>query len=249
MIWSYSLYVCGALMLGFGVHRWRAKRLREKEQLEQCGENLVHFVEDVVCSFEPVAERRGLTLEFHADAEFLGAAFASANLRKVMGNLLSNVLAFIPAGGQVLVSVSREETPLPEQKGPVAAICVRYVGPNLPLEEQSRCCQADGAAEPKSGEAGDGLALEREPVELQGGAISVESKPGFGAAFTVRLPMISGRGREKAGPRRKNENEGDPPEMDREWGREEQPSRNGSATRLPETQEVGAGSQPYSSVF
>ena len=148
------------------------------------------FVREIVQSFVPLAERRGLTLTFQPEADCLPSRFDAEKLKKAVGNLLSNALKFTPEGGKVLVTVAGDEA--------VVQVRVRDTGPGIPADELphvfDRFYQVDGSATRKHEGTGIGLSLAKELVELHGGAIEVTSEEGFGAEFVVTLP------REQPGP-------------------------------------------------
>ena len=60
-------------------------------------------------------------------------------------------------------------------------------------EQQDKVCdafvQADSSTSATYGGTGLGLAICRDYSEMMGGTISVESRPGEGATFTVTLPL------------------------------------------------------------
>ena len=101
-------------------------------------------------------------------------------LGRVVGNLVSN--AMVHGGGEVTVTIGRADG--------AATIEVRDAGPGIPAGELEhvfeRFAKGQGSA-PASG-SGLGLAIAAENARLLGGAISVTSGPGPGAAFTLVLP-------------------------------------------------------------
>jgi signal transduction histidine kinase len=103
----------------------------------------------------------------------------------VLTNLLGNALKFTPEGGAIDVRVRMDA------EG--AELSVRDTGPGIPLEEQERIFdrffQVEGSARRRKEGAGIGLALARELAEMHGGTLTVESEPGRGATFRLRLPL------------------------------------------------------------
>ena len=69
-------------------------------------------------------------------------------------------------------------------------ICIRVrdEGPGIPEEVQTRLFQPFSRARGVTPGLGLGLYISREIIEAHGGRIEVETRPGEGTAFTVRLP-------------------------------------------------------------
>lgn len=105
-------------------------------------------------------------------------------VHQVVSNLLSNALKFTPAGGEVGIS-------LVEGDG-VALIRVADTGLGIQADELPHVF--DRFFRGRGGRArgsGIGLTVARELVRAHGGEIDVESEPGRGTVFTVRLPRTS----------------------------------------------------------
>ena len=66
-------------------------------------------------------------------------------------------------------------------------------GIGLTEEQQARvfqaCSQAEAGTSARYGGTGPGLALSREFCRMMGGDITVQSTPGVGSTFTIRLPV------------------------------------------------------------
>ena len=107
-------------------------------------------------------------------------------LRQLGTILLDNALKYTPAGGAVTVRAT--------QSHKTVELTVADTGPGIPLEEQARIfdrfVRADSARTRAAGGSGLGLAIAKWIAESHGGRISVESTPGHGAKFTVRLPAL-----------------------------------------------------------
>ena len=105
-------------------------------------------------------------------------------VRQVLLNLVSNAIQFTPEGGRVTV----EAAPEAEWIG----ICVADTGVGIAEEDQERIFEAfqqlNGDGGPPRGGTGLGLALTRRLIELHGGRVRVESRPGQGSRFHVELP-------------------------------------------------------------
>jgi signal transduction histidine kinase len=98
-------------------------------------------------------------------------------LRRAFSNLLRNAVEACEGNGEVEIAAA------PENGG--ARVSVRDHGPGIPPEVESRIFDPYWTG--KAGGTGLGLALVKQTVELHGGSIHVESTPGGGATFVVRL--------------------------------------------------------------
>ena len=105
-------------------------------------------------------------------------------LTQLILNLVENGLKYSPAGGEVTLSLYRDESR--------ARIVVQDTGPGIRPEEIPlifrRFYRAEGGAG-RAGGAGIGLAISEWIARVHGGKITVESELGKGSAFTVSLPI------------------------------------------------------------
>jgi len=111
-------------------------------------------------------------------------------LHRVMTVLVENALQHTPPEGTIQIMTSTAED--------VVMIEVQNSGDGVRPEDLphifERFYRGDPARTRQNG-AGVGLAIARSITEAHGGQIEVESTPGEGAQFRVRLPLIGGRGR------------------------------------------------------
>lgn len=143
--------------------------------------DLARLLSELLATVEPVARRNGNRLEAEG-VETAGTIRTDATrLRQILLNLLSNAVRHT-SGGVVRLEVSREDG--------TTAFRVRDDGVGIPPEEIARLFLAFSQA--RGGEArggtGLGLAISRRLALLLGGDVSVESEPGKGSTFTLRLP-------------------------------------------------------------
>ena len=140
-------------------------------------------------AFELVLERaRAKNLSLLVErASGLPATCLSDPLRmgQVLLNLLYNAVKFTKAGG-IDLSVSRENDTL--------IFRVTDTGIGMDEEQLGQLFkpfqQADASASRNYGGTGLGLAISRRILELMGGDIRVESRPGIGSTFEFRLPYV-----------------------------------------------------------
>jgi signal transduction histidine kinase len=116
----------------------------------------------------------------------LPGMFDRLRIEQVLTNLMSNAVKYSPADTEIVVTLDMVE---PQ----VARIAVQDQGPGLPPEEQAQLFERyfRGAAvrgNPRSG-LGLGLFISRQIVELHGGEIHVDSRPGEGSTFAFTLPL------------------------------------------------------------
>ncbi len=105
-------------------------------------------------------------------------------LKEIVQNLVSNALKFT-RDGEVTVDAAAEDDAL--------RISVRDTGPGISPSAQARIFDMFergelGSTGPRPPGVGLGLYIVRCLVDLLGGTIGVDSRPGEGACFTVRLP-------------------------------------------------------------
>lgn len=135
------------------------------------------------------AEPLGVTIVDDGCAETVEADRAS--LLRVVSNLLDNAIKFSPPGGTVRVSAADE--------GPLVALSVKDDGPGINEQNLGRVFERFYKGDSSRAEPGVGLglAIVKHLVRAHGGTATVESRPGAGATFTVRLPrQFVGRRRE-----------------------------------------------------
>jgi two-component system OmpR family sensor kinase len=105
-------------------------------------------------------------------------------LKQVVVNLLSNARTHTPAGTPIIVTVRKD--------GDAALVTVADRGHGMPAEHAARVFERFFRADPSrtraSGGSGLGLSIVAAIVEAHGGTVTVETNPGDGATFTVRLP-------------------------------------------------------------
>jgi two-component system OmpR family sensor kinase len=109
----------------------------------------------------------------------------AGRLRQVLDNLIGNALQHTPAGTPVTVTVTA--------RAKDGQVSVADTGPGLSAAQATRVFdrfyRTDRARSRASGGTGLGLSIAATLVAAHGGTIGVDSKPGHGATFTVRLPV------------------------------------------------------------
>jgi signal transduction histidine kinase/CheY-like chemotaxis protein len=154
-------------------------------ELEVAEFDLEHMVRGVVAAFRPEAQKKGLSFDFDLATETPGRYRGdSARIKRILYNLSSNAVKFTDAGG-VTLSAAYDDGLL---------VCrVTDTGIGIATEDQAQLFdnffQADASLTRKHGGSGLGLAICRDLTQLMGGTVTVDSKPGEGATFTVSLPL------------------------------------------------------------
>jgi len=121
-----------------------------------------------------------------------GGAFVlgnDTNLQAIVGSLLENAIAYTPVGGRICVAT---EVVADRVGKKYVTLTVADDGVGIALEDQTRIFErffrVDKARSRKTGGTGLGLSITMQAVQQHGGTVEVESRPGEGATFTVRLP-------------------------------------------------------------
>ena len=135
---------------------------------------------------KPLGEKKNLTLTPNVELDVPILHTDPAKLRQVLYNLLSNAIKFSPTDGRIEVLAARLDDGL-------IKITVIDQGPGIhPAQHQlifEKFRQIDGSVTREHGGTGLGLAISKELVGLLGGTMGVESVPGEGATFWLKLPV------------------------------------------------------------
>lgn len=134
-------------------------------------------------NMEPYAARKDIEIATSIAESIPMILGDGLSLSEAFGNLLSNAIKYSRDGSKVHVKVEECDNEI--------LLSVRDEGVGIAQEDLPHIF--DGFYRGKSGQAvasghGIGLAVTRQIVEAHKGSISVESEPGKGTVFTVRLP-------------------------------------------------------------
>ena len=163
------------------------KIVKNKMELKISRVDLVPLVEDALDDFREMASERRIELLFTLSRRSVLVWVDIERMESVVYNLLSNALKFTPNGGRIEVILSLRE----EEES--VTLTVRDTGIGIPKDKQGmifeRFAQASRAVDSNMKGSGIGLSLCRDIVTLHHGEISVDSRPGEGASFTVKLKL------------------------------------------------------------
>lgn len=139
----------------------------------------------LLSNLEAVAAARQIRLTAAVPPDLPPVQADPDRIRQVFLNLLANALQYTPEGGEVQVRAWRE--------GKELRVRICDTGPGIAPEDLphifDRFFRADRSRTRATGGTGLGLAIVRSLLELHGGRVSVESRPGAGTCFTVALPV------------------------------------------------------------
>jgi signal transduction histidine kinase len=143
---------------------------------------LVELVEQCVAMVEPKAEQARVNVTGQVSPDVTEIAADPLRLKQILINLLTNAIKFNEEGGLVNVKA--------RASGNDVLISVRDTGRGISTEQQEYLFNPYYQAAHGDQGIGTGLGLSiiKHLTELHGGSVAVESVPGTGSVFTVRLP-------------------------------------------------------------
>ncbi|WKD29174.1 HAMP domain-containing histidine kinase [Halomonas sp. KG2] len=143
---------------------------------------LAELVHDVVQKHDQTARDNHLALTLSGNPALPTAYADLAMTERVLDNLISNAIAYSPAGGHIDVVLS--------QTNGEPQVCIQDSGPGIAEQDLPHIFDPFYRGETSSGagHAGLGLAIARRIMTLQGGDIGVENLASGGASFCIRLP-------------------------------------------------------------
>jgi len=172
-------------------------------------------VEEALAQVAAAAKEKGVEVTTEVGADLPQIRADASALAQVFGHLLDNALKFTPKGGHVMVTArlvlteggGAEEqgsrgadaaSPLPPGPSaplPFIEVAVRDTGVGIPPEAVhkifERFYQVDSSSTRQYGGTGLGLAIVKRILDAHGAPIAVESLPGRGTTFSIRLPLAA----------------------------------------------------------
>ncbi|OWK27855.1 response regulator [Sphingomonas mucosissima] len=143
---------------------------------------VAEVLREVTAMLDPIATRKGNMLHMQIDQSVGKAVSDSVKLRQCLLNLGSNACKFTE-NGHVFILARAEEDDL--------VFSVSDTGIGITEDELNRLfqpfVQADASTTRRYGGTGLGLTITWRFAELLGGSIAVESVPGEGSTFTLRI--------------------------------------------------------------
>lgn len=148
--------------------------------------NLTIF--EAATTVKPIADKNGNTLTLQLENESSQLFGDKTKFRQVISNLLSNASKFTSQG-----EITVRDNIIKVDDKAFVEYSVTDTGIGMDKEQTARIfesfVQADLSTTKKYGGTGLGLSISKQFCELMGGDIRVESEPGAGTTFWIRLPL------------------------------------------------------------
>ena len=163
-------------------------------ELERAPVSLSQVVENVCGMFDHLAIKKGVEFTDFIDPAIPDTLIGDAvRLRQVLVNLVSNAIKFSGDREQPgRVALRLELASMDEER---ALVDIHVADNGIGIDEETRARlftafgQADTSTTRRFGGTGLGLAISRHLVDLMGGRFSLQSEPGAGSTFSVRLSL------------------------------------------------------------
>ena len=150
-------------------------------------------IQTVFTSVEALAAEKNLDLKLTVADNLPTGKGDEQRLAQVVLNLIGNAIKFTSQGKVEVEASVADQTFL---------VSVSDTGPGIAADDQERIFdefhQVDGSSTRKKGGTGLGLSISKRIVEMHGGRIWVESKPGHGSTFRLTLPVRVEKQRKQA---------------------------------------------------
>jgi GAF domain-containing protein len=143
------------------------------------------IAQTVRSTLEPLAADKKLGFKVEVAPQLPPGRGDGRRLTQVLINLVGNAIKFTDVGEVAIKAEAHNGS---------FHVSVRDTGPGISSADQARLFQefqqADNAITKKKGGTGLGLAISKRIIEMHGGKIWVESRPGQGSTFAFTLPVI-----------------------------------------------------------
>lgn len=152
--------------------------------------DLRDLVADVAETAGMLGESAGITVTSDIPRHAVRLAVDRHRIREMLLNLVTNAIKYTPQGGAVALRLAEEED--------AVILAVRDTGIGVAPGDLPHIFERFWRADPARSRTGDrpgtglGLAITKWIAEAHGGTITVQSRPGRGSVFVVRLPKGAG---------------------------------------------------------
>ncbi len=155
--------------------------------------NLDKLFAETLELMQPKAQEAGLQLEAEplqlANPQGVGDAL---RIRQVLLNIIDNAVKYTPAGGRVHLTLTQPEPPQDDQV--IYHFCCQDTGIGMDEDFQQRMFmpfeRARNTTDSKIAGTGVGLPISKSLLEVMGGHIEVDSKPGCGTTIQLAFPLL-----------------------------------------------------------
>ncbi len=153
-------------------------RFARVQELRTSATDLNALVEELCDFYEPQASTQGIVVRTYFSPDLPRPVIDADLFKQAVLNLMLNAEHAMADGGELIMTTRRQ--------GPWIVLDVIDTGAGMPEDVQAKIF--DPFYSTRSGGSGLGLPTTRKIVEAHGGTIEVDSVPGKGTRFSLRLP-------------------------------------------------------------
>ena len=153
---------------------------------------LHELLADIEALMDGPARAKGIVLRMRRDGDVPAYVRADATrLKQILFNLVGNAVKFTDSGTVLLETFVEDDLAWP------AALCFRISDTGIGMDAATigrlfqRFVQGDDSSSRRFGGTGLGLEISRSLARMMGGDIAVQSTPGQGSSFSLRVPLVS----------------------------------------------------------
>src|SRR4030042_264240 len=154
-------------------------RYVSRPELQLAGVNINEVLSDMVDFYSPQACSNSITIRQGLSSEPLVCKVDAGMLKQVILNLFINAQQAMNTGGELMIRTSRQKEK--------AVIQISDTGNGIAADKLPELFKPYCSFRPSG--TGLGLATAKRIVEAHNGAITVDSEPGTGTLFTIKLPL------------------------------------------------------------
>jgi len=155
-------------------------RYLDRSKLQLSSLDINGFLDDMVDFFSPQAHSHSITIRLGLYSKPLICKVDSDMLKQVVLNLFINAQQAIGDGGELIIRTDKHDQ--------CAVITVSDTGCGIEQNMLPHIFDAYYSSRPQG--TGLGLPTAKKIVEAHNGQINVDSEPGKGTSFTIKLPML-----------------------------------------------------------
>lgn len=160
-------------------------RFARVSELNRQPANLGEVIEEMIDFFTPTARQANIDIKPYLPADLPAVLLDRELFQQALLNLMLNAEQAMPGGGAL--TIQAEVEPATTGAGPMVALSLIDTGKGMTPEVLARVFQPFFSTRP--GGSGLGLPTARKIILAHAGTINVQSEPGRGTKFTIRLPV------------------------------------------------------------